>query len=131
MKKKGFSLLEVLVALLILVATVSFYSSTQLRSVLKITKEKEYLDRIFVIQSEFIDFIDKQLEKMQKVLKKDIESPRMKVVSQLMDIDKKSSLNLFVNDLKIVKTQGNWNSIGNNFVLSFVTFIESEKKEKK
>lgn len=129
MLKKGFTLLEVLISLLILVSAISIFSSTQLRSVLRIFKEKEYLDRVFVVKREQIDFIEQQKEKTKKLLKMDIEDPEMRVVSQILDIDKNSSLKYFADDIKIIKSEGVWHKFGNSYNLPLITFIKAKEKE--
>lgn len=129
MIKKGFTLLEVLISLLILVSAVSIFSSTQLRSVLRILKEKDYLERVFVVKRELINFIEQQKEKEKKLLRTDIENPEMRVVSQIIDIDKKSSLKSFADDIKIVKSEGVWNKFGTSYSLPLVTFIKIEEKK--
>ena len=129
MIKKGFTLLEVLISLLILTAAVTIYSSTQLRSILRVSKEKEFLDRVFIVRTELIDFIEKQKEKEQKFLKKEIENPEMKISSEIIDINKKSKLKPFLDDLKIVKTEASWSNFGNSYNLPFITFIKIEEKE--
>ncbi|MBD3273613.1 prepilin-type N-terminal cleavage/methylation domain-containing protein [Candidatus Dependentiae bacterium] len=127
--KKGFTLLEVLLSLLILVSAVTIFSSTQLRSVLRIFKEKEFLDRAFIVEQELINFIEIQDEKSKRLEKKEIENPEMKIVLQKMDIDKKSSLRSFMNNIKIVKSEATWNYFGANYKLPFVTFMETKEKE--
>ncbi|MFH1461644.1 MAG: prepilin-type N-terminal cleavage/methylation domain-containing protein [bacterium] len=129
MKKNGFTLLEVLLSLLILVSAVTIFSSTQLRSVLRISKEREILDRVFIVKSQLIDFIEEQEKKEQKIFKKEIKNPEMKVVSQIIDIDKRSSLKSFANDMKIIKAQGNWNNIGSSYNLPFVTFVKIKENK--
>ena len=129
MLKKGFTLLEVIISLLILVSAVSVFSSTQLRSVLRIFKEKEFLDRVFVVKRELIDFIEQQKEKEKKLLKTEIDDPEMRVVSQFLDIDKKSSLRDFIDDIKIIKSEGVWKNVGNSYSLSLITFVKAKERK--
>ena len=131
MIKKGFTLLEVLISLLILVSAVSIFSSTQLRSVLRILKEKDYLERVFIVKRELINFIEQQEEKEKKQLRTEIEDPEMRVVSQIIDIDKKSSLKSFMDDIKIIKSEGVWKKFGTSYTLPLVTFIKIEENRKK
>jgi prepilin-type N-terminal cleavage/methylation domain-containing protein len=131
MKTNGFTLLEVLVALLILTAAVTIFSSTQLRSLLRVSKERQLLDRAFIVKSNLFDFIEqlKDKDNKKKNLKKTLEDPQVKIVSEIIDIDKKSKLKKFAGDISIVKTEGEWQNFGSNYNLSFVTFIEKEKKK--
>lgn len=130
MFKKGFSLLEVLMSLFILVAAVTIFSSLQLKSLLRINKEKNYLDRIFIVRDELINFINQQDEKKKKQSKKNIDEPELKIISEIIDIDKKSELNNFSEYIQIVKTEGAWDYFGNNYSLPFITFVVKEKEVK-
>ena len=132
MNKNGFTLLEVLISLLILTAAVSIFSSIQLRSILRISKEKEYLDRVFIVKDQMVGFIEKlekKDKKVKKIFKKNIENPNIKITSQVINIDKRSSLRSFNNDIEIVKINGTWQGNGSRQNLSVVTFIK--KKDKK
>ncbi|KKP24318.1 MAG: hypothetical protein SZ59_C0002G0164 [candidate division TM6 bacterium GW2011_GWF2_28_16] len=135
MKNKAFTLLEVLVALLILVSAATIISGVNFRAFVRSAKERAYLDRVFVIQKDFLDFIwnleNKKTEK--KEIKKEInkiENPEINITTELLDIDKKSELTNFTGNVKIVKTSGSWKSFDNENILNFVTFIRLKDKKK-
>lgn len=129
MNKKGFTLLESLFALIILTIAVSIFSNTQMRSLLRVLKEKDFLDRIFLVRGELLSFLDKQDQKRVNNFKKNIEHPDLKIDCKIIDIDKKSKLKSFMNDIQIVKTQGDWKGDGKNYSIFFVTFIKNKKEK--
>lgn len=133
MNKKAFTLLEVLVALLILVSVVTIFSNTQLRSFLRSIKSREFLDRVFIVRSELDDLILKisMNEKYQKKEVKNIENPLVRVTKELINIDKKSTLSGFNENIKIVKSSGSWTKFGNTYDLPIITFIRDKNKKEK
>lgn len=130
MKKNGFTLLEALVALLILISAVTIFTRTQLRSLFRVSKERQFLNRAFLIKSNLFDFIEKLKDEKNKdkKLSKSIESPEIRVISNIIDIDKKSKLKKFADDIFIVKTEGKWQNFGTNYNLSYITFVEKKHK---
>ena len=129
MNKKAFTLLEVLVALLILVSAVTIFSSTQLRSFLRSVKSREFLDRVFIVKSELDDFVSKIDDKNKKREVKKLENPLVTISTELIDIDKKSSLSVFSENIKMVKSNGLWSAFGSKFDLPIVTFIRHQNKK--
>lgn len=135
MKNKAFTLLEVLVALLILVGAATIISGTNFRAFLRSARQRAYLDRIFIIQKDFLDFIwdlennKKEDKKIKKEIKQ-VENPEVNITTQVLDLDKKSALKKFAGNIKIVKTNGSWKNIDNENNLNFVTFIRLKDKKK-
>lgn len=131
MNKKAFTLLEVLVALLILVSAVTIFSNTQLRFFLRSVKSREFLDRVFVIKSELDDFLLKKSMNGKKNIKevKNLEDPLVNINTELIDINKKSTLNGFAKSIKIVKSNGSWINFGNTYDLSIINFIRCKDEK--
>ncbi len=53
--KEGFTLLEVLLSLLILVAAVSIISDLQIRLMMRMRSGRENIDRVFLVKKELYD----------------------------------------------------------------------------
>ncbi len=132
MKNKAFTLLEVLVALLILVSAVIIFSSVNFRAFSRSSKERAFLDRVFIIQEEFLKFLLDIENKKKKKEIKIIEDPEINISSKILDLDKKSSLKKFIGNVKILKTNGSWVNFSNKNNLGFIAFVrlKADKKDK-
>lgn len=116
-KQAAFTLLEVVLALSILVFSVSIFSSLQFRSLMQIWRGKEDIDRIFLMKKELCEILLKVPDKEKAILrmrdrpiKTIIEEPMLIINSQLLYIDKKTDLKKFLNSIDILRSQGEWES---------------------
>jgi len=123
MNKKAFTLLEVIMALLILVSMVTIFTGIQFKALARSSKERAFLDRVFIVQEELFKFYKDLENKKKKKEIKDIENPEVKIGSYLVDIDKKSSLNTFIDNVKIIKSQGSWKESASSYNIPFLTFV--------
>lgn len=128
-KQSAFTLLEVILALSILVFSVSIFSSLQFRSLMQIWRGKEDIDRVFLIKKEFCEISLKVPEKEKAILrmrdrpiKTVIEEPMLTINSQLLDIDKRSDLKNFLNSIDILRTQGEWESGPTKRKITMISF---------
>jgi len=127
--QKGFTLLEVLMALVILVTAVSLLSSLQLRSLMRMWRSREEIERVFLVKKDLTDIFLK-LPKKEKPIVKKIEDPQIKIITQVEEINKKSDLSSFIETIKIVRTQGEWKSGLVDRKLSMISFVlKPEEKE--
>jgi hypothetical protein len=115
--QSAFTLLEVVLALSILVFSVSIFSSLQFRAFTQIWRGKEDIDRVFLIKKELCEILlkvpakQKAIARMKdKPIKTVIEDPTLTINSQLLEIDKKSDLKRFIKSVDIIRTEGEWDS---------------------
>ena len=57
---------------------------------------------------------------------KDIDLPRVKIKSEIVEVDDSSSLRTFKENLNIIKTVGMWAEYANKREIAFITFVDKE-----
>lgn len=149
----AFSFLEVIMAMTLLLSTITVIMRTQFDAIIKIWQGREDLDRVFLLQKEFQDNYTKitilknqgvpgaddvtlmlsdaeQITKnkfLSKItpgpMEKKVEKPQMKISSQLTPISKKSELKDFANHIKILRSEATWESEGREWSLEFLGFV--------
>ena len=128
--KNAFTLIETLFAIGILAVSITILSSLQVRSVLNVLKGREEIDRIFWVKkglySIFLDVPEKP-----KPIVEDIEHLNLKVVSQVLDIEKKSSLKDFADNVQIVQSEGRWASDLGARSIKMISFVLKPEEKKK
>jgi len=98
---------------------------------MRVLLDKEYLDRVFLIKKDFLK-VFLELSKNNKAINQEIEEPETKIISQVMDIQKKSELRDFTDTIKIVESQGDWKGeTGNIRRLKFIGFVLSPELNNK
>jgi hypothetical protein len=128
-KNCAFTFLEVLLALFILIASVSIFSGLQFKSLTQVWRGKEDIDRVFLIKKEFLEILLNVPDKERAVarmrdrpIKTVLEDPQTVMISELFDIDKKSSLNKFADSIDIIRTTGEWDSGTAKRNIKFLSF---------
>jgi len=125
----GFTLLEVLLSLVILATSVSILSSLQLRSLMRMWRSREEIERVFLVRKDLTDIFLKLPEKDKPIINK-IEDPLINITTQAEDINKKSGLAPFMETIKIVRSDAEWKSNLVDRKLSMISFIlKTEEKE--
>lgn len=133
-KNKAFTLLEVMLAMLILLMSVGILSDLQIKSIFTTWRDREFLDRVFLVKKELLEvFLD--TPKSDKPIKTEIEEPeekRIKIISKIVDIDKKSELKNFIDSVKLIESFGEWqNTFGLKSDFKMLSFVlNPEQKEK-
>lgn len=128
----AFTLIEVLIALFILATTGFVLSSVQMRSFMRVKKDQQNIQRIFLIKKELYKLLLTPPESEKPVVQK-LENPEMRMTSGMIEIPKKSSLRNFKDNLRIIQTEADWKDAGlvrKEKMISFV-YKELEEKEKK
>ena len=120
--KLAFTLLEVLLALLILVSSVTIFSSLQVKSIMRMWLGREYIDRVFLIEKDFYDVFFNPPKKEKSIINL-IEKPDVKITSQILPIDKKSELSEFKDFIEMIKSEGEWKSSSGDHKLTMISFI--------
>jgi hypothetical protein len=127
--KNGFTLMEVLLALFILMGAVSIFSSLHFKSLARMWRDRERLDRIFLAQKDLYDIFFK-LPKKEKPVINNIEEPDVKITTQAFDIHRKSELKDFMDFIKIIKVDTDWISGPDVRSMKMISFVlRSEEKE--
>ena len=128
---RAFTLLEVILALVILVSAVAIYSSTQFRALLRIWKGSESVSRVFLVQKELTKIFLKYPKMLDKPIVRNLEKPEVKIKTSVFDINKKSSLKKFREFVSGISSVGEWKSGPDDRRLKFVSFVLKPEKVKK
>lgn len=128
----AFTLIEVLIALFILATTGFVLSSVQMRSFMRVKKDQQNIQRIFLIKKELYNLLVTPPESEKPVVQK-LENPEMRMTSGMIEIPKKSSLRSFKDNLRIIQTEADWKDAGLVRKEKMISFLykEFEEKEKK
>jgi prepilin-type N-terminal cleavage/methylation domain-containing protein len=130
--KKGFTMLEVLLAMGVVVMAVSVVASIQLRFLLRVFRDQEEIERTFLIKKEIYNYYLKPPKESRKKTTK-LEDFGMTIKAQIGQIDNKSSLAQFKDQLRIAFLQGEWktsNGSGSCAMITFLPKLKSEKEKK-
>ena len=130
MKKKAFTLIETLIAIAILAISMTILSGLQVRSFIKTLKGQQDISRVFLIKKELVKIFLYPTNKTKPIVQ-EIEDLDLTIKSEILDIEKKSSLHDFAQDLKIVKSVGNWTSdLGDREIKMIGLMLQPEEKKK-
>jgi hypothetical protein len=131
MKQSGFTLIEVLLAMFILISGVYVLSDLQIRSFFRVLSDREEVERIFLVKKDFYTVFIKGQAKIKKLVTK-LEEPDIKIVTEAVEISGKSSFKSLKKKLQLVQTEGTWKSGPSNRSLKIVGFVlKPEEKEPK
>ncbi|MFH1644647.1 MAG: prepilin-type N-terminal cleavage/methylation domain-containing protein [bacterium] len=129
-KKEAFTLLETLIAITILAVSVTILSSLQVRSFLRVLKGRESISRVFLIKKELYEKFF-ELSKIKKPIIKEFEDLNLKITTVLKNIEKKSSLNDYVDEIQILESTGQWTTDIGPGSLKMFELVLRPKEEKK
>lgn len=132
-KSRAFTLLEVILAIGVVVVAVSVITNIQLRSLFKVLRDRDEIEKTFFIKRELYTNFLRTANKKEKIVEK-LENPEMTITTQFSKIGPKSTLAALKNKIKLVRSVGEWKNENVAQLASMVTFIVSlpadEKKEK-
>ena len=127
----GFTLIEVLLALAILAGSVFFLSDMQIKSMFRVFKSRDEIDRVFLIKKDLYSAYFK-LPKDGKPVVNKVENPKTKIVTELVEIGKKSEFKDFADKLQVIQAEGQWVSVEEKYSKKMISFIfKPKEKEKK
>lgn len=130
-KQSGFTLIEVLMSIFILVSSVYVLSDLQIRSMFRVITDREQIERFFLVKKDFFQVLSKVPEKFKRITNK-IEDPQVTLVTDVVDLNAKSSLKIFKDKLKILQSEGIWQSgIRKRKVMMIGLIVKSDPEEKK
>lgn len=125
---QGFTLIEVILAMGVLTATVFIISGLMLRSFLRVQENRDDIEKVFLIKRELYANYFSPPQNHKKNVQK-IEEPAITITSQLDEISKKSNLSDLSNALRIVRSDAIWKMNNNVRESSMVSFIFQPKQE--
>ncbi len=125
----GFTLIEVVLAIGILATTMYTLSSLQIRSLYRIIKDREQIEKIFLTKCQCYRAHLKPLAAGKRVVVK-TENPPTTFTTEVSEIGKKSALVKFAQDLNVLKTECLWKSEFMNGQLDMISFTPKTAEEK-
>ena len=126
---RGFTLIEVIIAISILTTTIFIISGLMLRSFLRVQENKDDIEKVFIIKRELYENYLKPSKFNRPVINK-LENPEITITSIFNEINEKSSLKDFKKKLKIVRSDAIWTKdsiIKESSMLSFIFIPEKEE----
>lgn len=147
-KRSGFTIIEVLLALFILVSSVYVLSNVQIRSVRRVFRDRDEVDRVFLVKKEWMQayitpFQDKNDQEIKPVKRDYVEPmPEVKIVTarnmlarSLLGKTKKDDTSKGNQDpLELITTEGTWQKGEAKESIKFVGMVykpvEKDKKKK-
>ena len=126
---KGFTIFEVLIAVFILVSSVFVLSDLQIRSSFRVLRDREYIDRVFLVKKDFYHTLI-QIPKVGKTQVTSIEDPDIKVTTVAEEIGKKSALKEMKEKLLMVRSEGVWESGPHTRKLTMLGYLIKPDEEK-
>ncbi|MFH0898819.1 MAG: type II secretion system protein [bacterium] len=131
-KNVGFTLIEVLIAITILVSSVFVLNSLQIRSLLRVEKDREEIERTFLVKKEiYLEYLNPAKAGKKRVTK--IEEPELQLTIQAVEFAAKSALAPFKDSLKLIQCDGDWKKDQTERKIRMVTLLRKpvDDKEKK
>jgi len=132
-KNVGFTLIEVLIAMAILTSAILITSNLELRSFLRIARDRDEIEKMFLLkQSVYTVLLKSRNEKFKNKEIQKLEKPELSITTVLEEINPKSSLKDFKDKLRVVKVQGTWKQDGvpREMVLNALILRPLDNKEK-
>jgi prepilin-type N-terminal cleavage/methylation domain-containing protein len=132
-RSSGFTLIEVLIALGILVSSVFVLSNLQIRLLFRVLKDRERIEKTFLIKNDLYKAFLKPPDQGKPMVTK-YEHDALSITSERLEIAKNSALIEPKDQLSILKTYGNWvGDAGQKGSLDMMTILvkKIEKNKKK
>jgi prepilin-type N-terminal cleavage/methylation domain-containing protein len=149
--RTGFTLIESLLAILVLGLFVSVITRLEVNTLSVLTRRRERIDRIFLIKKDLYEFFlrfsslvepfslaseQKGTNNIDKVVIDKVQQPNVKISVAASEISSKSSLSDFKDFIRIVSAEGDWTEgekshRGEARKLNMISFVLAPSKEKK
>ena len=135
-KKQAFTLMEVLIAISILVSTVFVLNDLHIRSMFRVLKDREEIERVFYVKRElYLEYLNPAEAGKRHTAK--LENPEITITTQAREFASKSPLGPFKDDMLFIESEGSWQSGQKSRFVRLVTLLrkpideEEDKKKKK
>lgn len=133
--KAGFTLIEVMIAMIILAYAVTSISNLQYRALFRVQRNDNSIAKIFLLKQHLLSFVmsEKNCKKLslERPLTTKDEDNATKLVTQISEISPKSSLAPFKKFAYIIKSDLSWPYDGATRQESMVSFIGIPPKKEK
>jgi hypothetical protein len=127
-KSKAFTFSEVMIALVVLSASVFILTGIQVRAVSQTQNRREEIVRVFILKKFMYQLYSKfGFDKLS--FKIEIDEPETKIKLREEDISKKSSLAQFRDQLKFVIVDAEWKVGSKKKMSKMLTIIPKESQE--
>jgi hypothetical protein len=127
-------LLEVLLAMSVATVAIAVASSLQLRSWIRVTRDHDDLEKVFLIKKSLYAAYSEPNVRAQRVVTH-LENPPVKITTEFNDVSAKSSLAEFKNNLRMARVMGAWKfenaSRANTMIVVVPRFEPKSTPEKK
>jgi prepilin-type N-terminal cleavage/methylation domain-containing protein len=130
-KNAGFTIIEVLIAMGILVGAVYTLSDLQIRSLFRIIKDREKIANIFLVKREIYRtyLYPPRDDKGIKPRTITLEKPALTIATEPVQISKKSSFKSMHELVFLVKTHGKWVRGDSKRAIDIFTIVPKPKKK--
>jgi hypothetical protein len=128
-QKHGYMLLEVFLAMSIAVVAISITINIQLRSWLRVTRDHDNLEKIYLVKKELYVRYLSQPGKTKKTVTK-LENPEIKITTQAEEIGPKSSLAMVKERIDIAKSYGEWKFENAQRTITMITTVPKPEPKK-
>ena len=127
--KHGFTLIEVMIAIFILVSSIYVLTDLQIRSLFRVLKDREEVDRVFLVKKDsYTSYITPPKCDKPHITK--IEDPAVDIKTEYVELNKKSVFYEHKDLISLIKTTGTWkqNNVMRNIIM--ITLVEKQQTEK-
>ena len=127
--KHGFTLIEVMIAIFILVSSIYVLTDLQIRSLFRVLKDREEVDRVFLVKKDsYTSYITPPKGDKPHITK--IEDPAVDIKTEYVELNKKSVFYEHKDLISLIKTTGTWkqNNVMRNIIM--ITLVEKQQTEK-
>ena len=133
MKRNAFTLFEVIISIGVLTVAVSVVASLQLRSLFRVLRDRDALEKVFLIKKDVYAMWLKPPVKQYKKTNK-LEDKEMAIATVVGGVNPKSSLASLGDRLQMVCVTGAWkqNQVKQNITMGAVVFkpYQADKEKK-
>lgn len=127
----AFTLIEVLMALGILVMAVSIIANLQFRSLTRVLKDRDEIEKTFLTKKEHYRYFLQHQKQNGKITTK-LEELSMVMTTEIGKINSKSPLAQLRENLRVINTTSQWRFENQERSVEFLSFVfkPTEKKDK-
>ena len=129
MNKKAFTILEAMIAIIILSFSLLYVYRMQMGSIRRYGKWKQQILNVFPIKEQLLSYYFNPPAKYTKPLKHNIDTQGLTITTELKEVASKSSLKQFRDTINIVESTGQWGSKRRLRKVSLITFIAKKDKD--
>jgi len=136
-RPSAFTLVEVLLAMLVLTTSIYLLSSLQIRSVFRVLESRDFVQRVFIVKRQLYDMFlaapskrETKEGEQEKPIIKEYDDPAVKISTQMKTISKKSALRSFAPYVRIIESDGTWKRMVTEHRLPMISFVAAPKKKK-